>query len=470
MSDSGRVLVTCCGDMLWRGHIALLASISLHVVALVPSMAAPAGTATVHLSTHNPPRLLLAGVEVPVPFGLRAAGIECGTGLEDANDCLLVEAVLDHPTCPREQMVSTAKACDKGESRDVSIAKDCGVLKHTIKMGTGGPPPIGAKVTAHYTGRLENGNKFDSSRDRNEPFSFTLGAAQVIRCWDEAFAAMSKGEQAVITCMAPYAYGARGIEGVIPGGATLIFDVELLSWERGADGDTKHKGVSEVERGKCGRVLGSKRVSVTTLTEEDAEVMVMVAETGVYNLHLRVRLAGNQSVLATEEVRGVRVVPAFLCMAPAIVIVFMAVYTKNVVLALMSGLTVGGTVVSGYNPVLGFLRGGDTFLYDAVQQADQVSYIPAYLERTYEDVPALQYLCYDSYNTYAMQQQQQQQHLCYAAGRRGPVLALQSSSDKHMRQAVARRSHICKCHRASTYYEHVCVRVCARARACNVGV
>ena len=69
-------------------------------------------------------------------------------------------------------------------------------------------------MTAHYVGRLENGVKFDSSRDRGEPFSFSLGQGEVIKCWDDAFATMSKGERALVTCSASYAYGERGIPGV----------------------------------------------------------------------------------------------------------------------------------------------------------------------------------------------------------------------------------------------------------------
>lgn len=81
-----------------------------------------------------------------------------------------------------------------------------------------------------HIGTLENGKKFDSSRDRGKPFEFVLGSGQVIKGWDEGVAKMSKGERAILTCTHDYAYGEKGYPGVIPPKATLIFDVELLGF------------------------------------------------------------------------------------------------------------------------------------------------------------------------------------------------------------------------------------------------
>jgi peptidylprolyl isomerase len=97
----------------------------------------------------------------------------------------------------------------------------------TIKEGTGAVVRAGQNVTVHYTGTLEDGRKFDSSRDRGEPFRFGLGAGQVIRGWDEGVAGMKVGGRRRLTIPSSLGYGERGT-GPIPPGATLVFAVELL--------------------------------------------------------------------------------------------------------------------------------------------------------------------------------------------------------------------------------------------------
>lgn len=94
--------------------------------------------------------------------------------------------------------------------------------------GDGQAAAPGDRVAVHYTGTLENGKKFDSSRDRNQAFEFNLGAGQVIRGWDEGVAGMRVGDKRRLIIPSDLGYGSRGAGGVIPPNATLIFEVELL--------------------------------------------------------------------------------------------------------------------------------------------------------------------------------------------------------------------------------------------------
>ena len=101
-----------------------------------------------------------------------------------------------------------------------------------LVVGRGDTASSGQRVTVHYTGWLDNngnkGSKFDSSRDRNEPFAFSLGRGQVIQGWDQGVAGMKVGGKRKLTIPPDLGYGARGAGTVIPPNATLLFEVELL--------------------------------------------------------------------------------------------------------------------------------------------------------------------------------------------------------------------------------------------------
>jgi peptidylprolyl isomerase len=113
-----------------------------------------------------------------------------------------------------------------------TITTPSGLQYRDEVVGTGPEPKAGQKVSVHYTGWLDDGGKpgkkFDSSRDRGTPFSFTLGAGQVIAGWDTGVATMKVGGKRTLIIPPDQGYGPRGAGGVIPPNATLIFDVELL--------------------------------------------------------------------------------------------------------------------------------------------------------------------------------------------------------------------------------------------------
>jgi len=112
-------------------------------------------------------------------------------------------------------------------------ATSSGLIYTDSVVGTGDEAVSGKSVSVHYTGWLQEpggqkGKKFDSSLDRGSPFSFRLGAGQVIKGWDEGVSTMKVGGKRTLIIPPELGYGARGAGGVIPGNATLIFDVELL--------------------------------------------------------------------------------------------------------------------------------------------------------------------------------------------------------------------------------------------------
>ena len=109
-----------------------------------------------------------------------------------------------------------------------AIVTSSGLAYKIIKKGTGTKAEAGKTVSVHYTGKLSNGTKFDSSYDRNQPIEFELGRGRVIKGWDEGISLLNVGSKATFIIPPDLGYGARGAGGVIPPNATLIFDVELV--------------------------------------------------------------------------------------------------------------------------------------------------------------------------------------------------------------------------------------------------
>lgn len=153
------------------------------------------------------------------------------------NICLILFTFLALSSCKKDDDVSSEK---EKERQDVLIQEyiktnnlnaekyPSGLYKSIIKQGSGRLPSAGLGVTVHYDGETLDGNRFDSSRTRGEPFVFTLGVGRVIAGWDEGIATMSEGERALLIIPSHLAYGSQGSGSAIAGNSILVFDVELL--------------------------------------------------------------------------------------------------------------------------------------------------------------------------------------------------------------------------------------------------
>lgn len=130
------------------------------------------------------------------------------------------------PAAVASLVAGTPAAAVPAASNVVTSAS--GLKYEVLREGNGPVAKAGQTVSVHYTGWLTDGTKFDSSVDRGQPFSFALGAGQVIKGWDEGVAGMKVGEKRKLTIPSDLGYGQRGAGNVIPPNATLVFDVELL--------------------------------------------------------------------------------------------------------------------------------------------------------------------------------------------------------------------------------------------------
>ena len=172
------------------------------------------------------------------------------------------------------------------ETIDVSPTNDGGVVKTITAMAPSDAtsPETNDVVRVHYTGTLEDGTTFDSSRERKEPFEFTLGTHRVIHAWDVGVATMRVGERATFTCRGDYAYGERGAPPKIPPNATLVFDVELLSFtsHRDFSGDGGVRKIEEVAAATAhaGPNAGDEVTVTYDATTKDGKT-VIVGETTV---------------------------------------------------------------------------------------------------------------------------------------------------------------------------------------------
>jgi FKBP-type peptidyl-prolyl cis-trans isomerase len=136
--------------------------------------------------------------------------------------------LLPAPTAAQQPAPQAGAAPTKTPPTPKTVTTATGLKYVDLEVGTGAKPKKGQHVIVHYTGWLTNGKKFDSSVDRNESYSFVLGAGKVIKGWEEGVASMRIGGKRKLTIPPSLAYGAKGMPGVIPPNATLIFEVQLL--------------------------------------------------------------------------------------------------------------------------------------------------------------------------------------------------------------------------------------------------
>ena len=171
----------------------------------------------------------MKGIFLSVVFMLVCVGVLVFTQISGKKDAAIGNASPStQPTTTIIQENNTPGAKNTMSPAN-AVTTPSGLKYVELEEGTGATPQPGQTVVVHYTGTLEDGTKFDSSRDRNQPFSFKIGVGQVIKGWDEGLSTMKVGGRRQLIIPSELGYGARGAGNVIPPYSTLLFDVELLA-------------------------------------------------------------------------------------------------------------------------------------------------------------------------------------------------------------------------------------------------